>query len=425
MEKLIIISLITLVAVSCRTPKTNHLREFLQAQLSLTEKLTDISKTSSFNGFGVALVNDREVLYQNGFGIANIETKLKYHENTVQNIASVSKTLIGVAVLKAQELGKLKLDDQINKYLPFEVVNPYYPEVPITIRQLTTHTSSIKDTKVYLERTIVLKDSTNLVSNLKIDISPTKFNPPSVKMSLEDFLDNIVNEKGKWYSKEGFQDRKPGEVYNYSNVGASLAALVLEKATGTPYDKFTTKYILKPLQMNNSGWHFDDIDFSNYSQSFQNKRTAYPYYSLNTYPDGGLLTTTSDMSKYILELMKGYFGNGIILSQESYREYFTPQLKEENFIDRSNAEYSDEYNMGITMGFGSTLNFGHTGGDPGLNSVIWFFKDKRIGRYFIVNTDWDDKKSGKDQKAIYDLLDEYGEILNKLSGSQDSIVFNE
>ncbi len=381
----------------------------------MTEKLAEISKTTCFNGFGVALVNDKEILYQNGFGITNFETKQKYDESTVQNIASVSKTFIGIAILKAQELGKLNLDDPINEYLPFKVINPYYPETPITIRHLATHTSSINDTEGYLTNAVVLKDTTNLTNNLKIDISPTKFNPPSAKISIEEFLINILGSNGQWYSEEVFLKKEPGKLFNYSNIGSTLAALVLEKATGTSYDKLTTAYILEPLQMNSSGWSFNTIDFSNYTHTFQNKTTPYPYYSLNTYPDGGMLTTANDMSKYILELMKGYLGKGTLLSKESYNEYFTPQLKAENFIDRSTSEYSDEYNMGITMGFGSTGNFGHTGGDPGLFSVIWFDKDSKIGRYFIVNTECDNKEFGKSQKAIYDLIDEYSIKLNELS----------
>lgn len=415
MTKLITIAIVSFLVISCGNTKNEHSKEFLNAQNELTEKLTEISKTTCFNGFGVALVNDREVLYQNGFGITNFETKQKYDENTVQNIASVSKTFIGIAILKAQELGKLKLDDPINKYLPFKVINPYHPEIPITIRHLTTHTSTITDTKEYLTKTIVLKDTVNLINSLKIDISPTKFNPPSAKISIEYFLNNILNVNGKWYLKEGFLDKEPGELFSYSNVGATLAALVLEKATGTSYDKFTTTYILKPLQMNNSGWSFNSIEFSDYTHTFQNKITPYPYYSLNTYPDGGMLTTSRDMSKYISELMKGYFGNGTILTKVSYREYFTQQLNTENFIDRSTNEYSDEYNMGITMGFGSTGNFGHTGGDPGLFSVIWFDKESKIGRYFIVNTECDNKEFGKSQKAIYDLLDKYSIKLNELN----------
>ncbi len=387
----------------------------MQTQNELTEKLTQISKTASFNGFGVALVNDEEVLYQNGFGVTNSNTNAKYTENTVQNVASVSKTVLGLAILKAQELGKLTLDDPVNTFLSFNVSNPEYPDVPITIRHLVTHTSSIVDTEDYLSRNVVLKDTVNLARNLNIDISPTRFNPPSAKTSLEDFLKHLLATDGDWYAREGFSNSKPGSLYAYSNVGTSLAALVLEKATGMTYDAFTTQYILRPLEMHSSGWSFKAIDFSSYSPTYQNKTTPYPYYSLIGYPDGGLLTTGSDMSKYVLELLKGYFGKGTILSRQSYKEYFTPQLAAENFIDRSTSEYSDEYNMGITMGFGSTGNFGHTGGDPGMFSVIWFFKDRRMGRYFIVNTDWDTKFSGKDQKAIYDLLDEYYIKLNSLS----------
>ncbi|KAB1230179.1 serine hydrolase domain-containing protein [Chryseobacterium viscerum] len=400
------ILLFVLMIIFCQAQRKQS-PEFIRTQKELTDKLTKISKNASFNGFGVALVNDRDILYQNGFGIATINPLQHYDENTVQNIASVSKTLIGIAILKAQELGKLKLDDPVNQYLPFKVTNPYYPEIPVTIRQLTTHTSSLNDNSAYLHNTVVLKDTIDLASHLHIDISPTKFNPPSAKISIEEFLTHTLSEKGKWYSKEVFTEDKPGEFFNYSNIGATLAALVLEKATGISYNTFTTKYILEPLQMNHSGWSFTTINFSKYTRTFINKQTPYPYYSLNTYPDGGLLTASSDMSKYLLELMKGYFGNGSILSKESYKEYFIPQLQAKNFKDRINSEYSDEYNMGITMGFGSTGNFGHTGGDPGMNSVIWFFKDKKMGRYLIVNTDWDNKVSGKDQKAIYDLLDEY------------------
>lgn len=415
MIKLFWLGSILFTLISCSTSENKHSEKFIQTQNELTVKLEEVSKKVGVNGFGVALVNDKEVLYQNGFGIANVETKQKYNENTIQNIASVSKTFIGIALLKAQELGKLKLDDSINKYLPFKVVNPYHPGTSITIRQLTTHTSSINDNEEYLTKTFVLKDTTNLVHDLKIDILPAKFNPPSAKIPIEEFLNNVLNEKGKWYRKDGFLNRKPGEIYNYSNVGATLAALILEKATGISYDKFTTTHILKPLKMDASGWSFDAIDFSKYTHTFQDKTTSYPYYSLNTYPDGGMLTSSEDMSNYILELMKAHFGNGTLLSKESYREYFRPQLKDENFVDRSLGEYSDEYNMGITMGFGSTGNFGHRGGDPGLNSVIWFFKNKKMGRYLIVNTNWNPETIGKDQIAIYSLLDEYFKKLTELS----------
>lgn len=415
MSKFLTLLILSSLLFSCGTNKSKHSEDFIKAQNDLTEKLTVLSKTTCLNGFGVALVNDKEILYQNGFGIANIETGEKYTESTIQNIASVSKTFIGLSVLKAQELGKLKLDDPISKYLPYTIENPMYKGVPITIRHLVTHTSSIADNEEYLHRAWLLYDTINLEKNLKIDIGVCKFSAPSTAVPMEEFLKNVLMETGKWYRKDAFTDKKPGAIYSYSNVGATLAALVLEKAAGEKFDVFTEKYIIQPLKMESTGWGINNIDIKKHSRLFIDKKTIYPFYTCVTYPDGSIITSSNDMSKYIFELMKGFAGKGSILSKESFKEYFTPQLKPENFIDRDTSRYSDEYNTGINIGFSSAGNFGHYGGDPGISSGIWFNMASKTGRYFITNTDWDDKVMVKNQIAIYGLLDEYLDKLDKLS----------
>lgn len=419
MTKIILSGLFVILISSCVTKKKGHSEEFIKTQNELTEKLIKISTQSAFNGFGIALTNDKEVLYQNGFGIANVEKNEKYTENTIQNIASVSKTFVGIAILKAQELGKLKLDDPISKYLPFKIENPKFRENPITIRQLVTHTSSIRDNEEYLHRAWILHDTINLEKNLKIDIGVCRFSSPSTEVSMEDFLENVLTENGKWFKPNTFTEYKPGQIFEYSNMGTTLAALVLEKATGEKFNEFTEKYIFQPLKMESTGWGLRSIDMKKHSRLYIDKKTVYPFYQCITYPDGSIIISSNDMSKYICELMKGYTGNGTLLNKDSYKEYFTQQLKPENFIDRSTSEYSDEHNIGILMGFGSTGNFGHTGGDPGMFSVIWFDKNSKIGRYFVINTDWDDKNSGKTQKEIYDVLDEYSIKLNKLSKAEE------
>lgn len=151
-----------------------------------------------------------------------------------------------------------------------------------------------------------------------------------------------------------------------------------------------------------------------YQNGYGRKKTTYPFYTCVTYPDRSIITSINDMSKYICELMKGYMGNGTILSKNSYKEIFTPQLKAENFIDRDTSEFGD-YNIGIIMSFGPTGNFGHFSGDPGLFSVIYFDKEKKTSKYYITNTDADGKKSGKYHGQIVKLLDEYTEKLDKLS----------
>ncbi|MGB6036701.1 MAG: serine hydrolase domain-containing protein, partial [Cryomorphaceae bacterium] len=124
----------------------------------LTAELDSMSKANSFNGFAVAIANEKGTLYARGFGYANVETKEKYTENTIQHIASVSKTSIGLALMKAQEMGKLKLDDPIQNYLPFPVVNPFHPSAEITLRHLATHTSGINDTEQYMDHAWVLTE---------------------------------------------------------------------------------------------------------------------------------------------------------------------------------------------------------------------------------------------------------------------------
>ncbi|MBP6155168.1 MAG: serine hydrolase, partial [Chitinophagales bacterium] len=109
----------------------------------ISNEINDVYRDSIFNGFAVSVVNNKKILYKNGFGYADISSNKNYTVKTIQNVASISKTLVGIALLKAQELGKLDIDDPINKYLPFTVYNPYYPNTEITIRQLATHTSSI------------------------------------------------------------------------------------------------------------------------------------------------------------------------------------------------------------------------------------------------------------------------------------------
>lgn len=414
MTKTILLGILLILISSCETKKKVHSEEFIKTQNELTEKLTEISNHTIFNGFGVALTNDNEVLYQNGFGLANVETGEKYTENTIQNIASVSKTFIGIAILKAQDLGKLKLDDPISKYLPYKIENPKFRENSITIRQLVTHTSSIHDNEEYLNRAWVLYDTINLEKNLKIDIGECKFSAPLSEVSMENFLINVLTENGKWYKPNTFSEYKPGQIYEYSNMGATLAALVLEKATGQKFDDFTEKHIMQPLKMESTGWSLRSIDMKKHSRLYIDKKTAYPFYMCVTYPDGSIITSSNDMSKYICELMKGYSGNGTLLSKESYKEYYNQQLKSENFIDRDTSEFGD-YNIGITMSFGPTGNFGHFGGDPGLFSVIYFDKQKKLGKYYITNTDASGKESGKYHGQIVKLLDEYAEKLDKLS----------
>ncbi|MBZ4189406.1 serine hydrolase [Niabella sp. 3A5MI-3] len=65
--------------------------------------------------------------------------------STIMNIASISKTVTGACIIKAEELGKATLDEDINQYFPFKIVHPYFRHEKITLRMLATHTSGLAD----------------------------------------------------------------------------------------------------------------------------------------------------------------------------------------------------------------------------------------------------------------------------------------
>lgn len=374
------------LTVSCG-PKSGHDTAALRTELA--DSLALLMKTADFNGCGVALTGPEGVLFQQGFGMADVAKGIAYTERTVQPIASISKLFIGIAVMKAQDLGKLKLDDPISKYLPFAVVNPHHPEASITVRQLTTHTSGIIDTDDYLQRSYTLLDTVHLAINLAMDLDGVRFSAPATSISMEDFLRNYLAKDGAWHSDSAFLSTKPGERFAYSNIAATLAALVVEKAVGIPFEEFTQEHILDPLGMHSSGWHVESAPDTALTVQYSDGTTPYPRYRLITYPDGGFTTCAADMAGFMAELVKGSRGEGTLLSKAGYAEYFRKQLSDAHF-DAPPTDIFDDHNIGIFMSYGAEGYVGHAGGDPGTLSLLYFDPKTGLGRYMIVNTDLED-----------------------------------
>ncbi|MEO0903010.1 MAG: serine hydrolase domain-containing protein, partial [Bacteroidota bacterium] len=340
---------------------------------------------------------------------SNIDTQEKYTENTIQHIASVSKTLIGVALMKAKEMGKLNLDDPIQQYLPFKVANPNFSDEVITIRHLATHTSGINDTEQYMENAwILLKDQD--LTNISTDYPYQRLNPPELNVPMEEYLRGYLELNGAFYQDDNYLHFKPGERYNYSNIGATLCALVIEKATGQSFDVFTKEHILNPLGMDNTAWSLKDLDVKKHTKLYRNDNTLLPFYTAITYPDGMLISSSSDMAKYLAELIKGYSGDGTLLSTESYKELFKEQLEEKHFESRNeNHPYDGDYNPAIFIGHSALGYVGHSGGDAGVATWMYFDKEKKTGRYIVINSDMgnDERSRELEYYAIWDNMNEY------------------
>ena len=383
MKYIFLLLLLSTVLFSCKQKEEMHGIDDKSTLLAdtLTRELQSTYTKGAIVGFSVAVVNENGLLYDKGFGFTDIEQQKAYTSNTTQNIASISKTLLAISLFKAQELGKLHLKDPINNYLPFKIVNPNHPDVPILIEHLAYHTSSISDLDAVYAKSYVLTKSEHADNEGVFDY----FNKPETNIPLVDFIRNSLTVDGKWYSKEIFSNSKPGAKREYSNIGAGLCALVIENATGQDYRSFTKEHILKALKMNGSGWSSKDIDVAKRSRLFANKDKMIAEYSLITYADGGFLTSSNDLGLFLSELIKGYDGKGVLLNKESYEQLFKQRRSDEGESGTYGVfiEYRDSF---LKV---EEVLIGHNGSDPGVFTAMYFNPTTKIGKIILVNTDTD------------------------------------
>ena len=155
-----VLCLILVVITSCTQPnKSNQPKTPIQTPQqpsrfasiidSLERDLQAYNEKEVLPGFSVSLFTADEVIFQKAYGFADIEDKKPLTTTTKQVIASISKTFVSVSLMKAVEDGKLDLDQEINDILPFTVEHPIHKDIPLTIRHLATHTSSISDDANY------------------------------------------------------------------------------------------------------------------------------------------------------------------------------------------------------------------------------------------------------------------------------------
>ena len=366
-------------------------------QDSLDIKLQALADLEGVPGFAVSIMRDGEIKYLNGFGWADIQAKKKYKPQMIQNIGSISKTVIGVALMKAEAMGVLDLDDPINKYLPFPISNPRFPNEAITIRHLASHTGSLNDPDEY-EKAYIFQEKIN-IDPKSVHKYYRKYIPiynANKRTELSSFVKSIYHPSGKYYKKKNFLKVGPGKEFSYSNIGAGIAAWVIEIASGETFVEFTQKHIFDPIGMQNTSWELNKIDLNKKVTPYISTAQPIPHYDLITFADGGLITSVKDLSKYIMEMMRCYEGKGSILTKEQCIEMMTPYLK------------NNEEPYGIFWSkTKSGKSIGHNGGDPGTATNMYFQPATGVAKIMFINMIPIDDKSGSVANNAWNTLKEY------------------
>jgi CubicO group peptidase (beta-lactamase class C family) len=341
---------------------------------TLDKNINEIQTQSNLPGFALTIIKNDQVQFEKGFGFANKETKSPFIPETILPIGSVSKTFIGFSVMKAIDLGYFTMETDINTILPFKIVNPHQPTKIITINSLVTHTSGLVDNeKFYIQ-------------------AYNEGKKPAMEMSA--YLKEYYSPTGKFYAKANF-DKSKKLTYNYSNIASALTAYLIEIKANMTFADFTKKYIFEPLQMNNSHWFYDDAFASKYATLYQVDKPDYPFaaienkdgslksYSCATYPDGSLKTTTQDLAKYLIEMLKGYEGKSDLLSKSSFETLFKKQFDENTMPLKMDPK---EPNRAVFWAYNKKDKLTHTGSDPGVAAFVSIDTKTKISRILVFNT---------------------------------------
>lgn len=321
-------------------------------------EITEIMSEGNVPGVSACIVKDGQTAWCSGYGYANLSTEQEVTPSTPFMLASVSKTITGVALMHVVETGAIGLDDPINDHLGFAVAHPE-DDTPITARMLLSHTSGIDD-------------NWNVLGSLVVDgDSP---------VALGDFMEGYLTPGGQWYnSSKNFLSAGVLAEAEYSNVGAALAGYLVEAVTGQDFADYCDENIFAPLQMDDTAWHLADLDEDSLAVPYDwdgSDWSAVEHYGYPDYPDGALRSGAEPIARFLTMFDSGGALDGTtILAADTVEEMRTahyPSLDDTQGL----IWYSWQLN-------GETIT-GHNGGDYGVSTEIGISNDG-VGFVVLMN----------------------------------------
>jgi CubicO group peptidase (beta-lactamase class C family) len=194
-----------------------------------------LMRRASLPGLAVGLARAGRTQFVRTYGFADLAARRRIGPDSMFHVASLTKTIVGTAVMKLVDEGRVALDAPIGLYLDFPVVNPAHPGNPITVRHLLMHVSSISDATYY-----------------EVDFrTPGRDSP----LPLRRFLTDYLVPGGAHYSPGGsFSAAAPGTHYDYSNVGYALLGYLAGRAAGTDLRDYIRDRLFAPLGIGDFSW---------------------------------------------------------------------------------------------------------------------------------------------------------------------------
>ena len=353
---------------SSPTPPPDRLMR-IRAAVPVLEKLyRDYATQQGIPGLAFGLVVDGKLLSGQGIGLADRVTQRPVTTASQFRIASMTKSLTAMAILKLRDEGKLRLDDPAARYVP-ELANtrPLTTDSPaITVRHLLTHAAGFPEDNPWGDRQ--LADS---------EADFTRFLAQGISLS-----------------------NTPGVAYEYANLGFALLGRIITNVTRQPYQQYITRAILIPLGMTSTLWDYRRADPARYANGYRLQEGQ--FLPEDPLPDGswgamgGLITTIDDFAKYMALHQSAWPARNDPdtgpVKRSSLREMQQPwNFRSLNtrfrYVSGRPCPTTASYAYGLvwTRDCAGRVSVGHSGGLPGFGSEWQTLPDYGIGVVGFAN----------------------------------------
>lgn len=343
---------LVLLVIGCTNSENSRID--LERLKVVEELLTDDINNNKIPGAVVLVGNEKGIVYQKAFGVKNPLTNEKYATDDIFRIASMTKAITSVAVLKLWEDGRINLDDPIEKYIPefkdteiletFNEKDSSYTSKPstkkITIRQLLTHTSGIGYDFIDGNPSIKAIFHKKKQSFMKNGVMCFCDEDVTIGEAIRNLADVPLH-------------HEPGEKFTYS-MGLDVLGYMIEIVSGKKLDVFYREEIFDPLDMNDTYFYLPD----------SKKERLVP---VQTKKDDNWVIFEDDRfnENYPVEGERKFFAGGCGLSStvEDYYKFLSVfinngKYKGKSFIGKQTNDLLFQNQLPDTFGFGIGLAFG-------------------------------------------------------------------
>ena len=332
-----------------QSPEVKAALALLEARFERDREEQDIP------GLTAMLVYDQEVLWAKGFGYADREEEIPATEHTIYDVGSITKPFTATMLMQLRDQGMLQLDDALSKYLPdFRLRSRFGDLPPVTLRQLASHTAGLPHAPPLELKSAPTETILSSLGTLEISVPPLT-------------------------------------MVKYSNLGFGLLGHAASLVAGQKYEDYVQQHILRPLEMNDSGFELTDEMQANMATGHELEPGSYPK-TLVAVPHshhdnlmvaaGGLRSCVNDMARFISLQFRDEnqpAGGSQVLRGSTIREMHSVQWM--------NADWQSGQGIGFfVFRRGEATAIGHGGGVVGFETDIRLVPKTKLGVAVFTNS---------------------------------------